>query len=116
MVSSVVGYRHINRGGEASCNVLVAWGTRLLLYSGSGPRTLKLVWSREAESPILRVELADVTGDGVPEMVVLTLTACHVLQQTRLFDELVKTIRDDLRVLVRIQQLEHQLQLLKQQQ
>lgn len=107
VVSSVVGYRHVDQHrGTASCNVLVAHGRRLLLYCGAGPRDLRLVWSRTHEAPILRVALADITGDFVPEMVVLTLTACHVLQQTLLFDRLAAAVKHELRQLVHIRQLE----------
>ena len=107
IVSSVVGYRHVDQhSGTASCNVLVAHGRRLLLYRGAGPRDLRLVWSRTHEAPILRVALSDITGDFVPEMVVLTLTACHVLQQTLLFDRLAAAVKHELRQLVHIRELE----------
>lgn len=107
IVSSVVGYRHVDqRSGVASCNVLVAHGRNLLLFRGPGPRELRLVWRRAHEAPILRVALADVTGDFVPEMIVLTLTACHVLQQTLLFDRLAAAVKEQLRQLVHIRHLE----------
>ena len=106
IVSSVVGYRHTDFNGEATCNVLVAYGKRLLLFCGSGPTTLKLTWCKEFESPILRAALSDITGDFVPEMIVLTLTSCHVLQQTLLFNDISQSVKEELRQLVRIQHLE----------
>ena len=106
IVSAVVGYRHIDFKGEATCNVLVAYGKRLLLFCGSGPTTLKLIWSKENESPILKAALSDITGDFVPEMIVLTLTSCHVLQQTLLLNDIKQSVKEELYQLARIQKLE----------
>ena len=60
-----------------------SYGGEAIAYSfdpKNEAKFLKKVWSRKFSAPILKLQLLDLTGDGMDEMVVVTTSGVHMMQ------------------------------------
>lgn len=78
--------KDIDCDGKAEI-ILGTYGQELLVYKwyrlGCGPNqvtTFHLYWRKDFSKPLLSVDCLDLMGDGMQELVVVSLTGVHILQ------------------------------------
>ena len=60
--------------------LLGTFGQEILAYQEEGERGWQLYWQKSFPAPLLGIRYADLTGDGVKEIIVITTQGVQILQ------------------------------------
>jgi hypothetical protein len=70
----------LRQDGRPPVLLLGTYGQELLAYGQDSDQSWQLIWQKTFAAPVIGVRYADLTGDGVRELIVITTRGVQVLQ------------------------------------